>query len=212
MKPFFNLGCALVAWGELCRVARLSQRPGYGAPQQAFRQGRHNRQFLCAAPTQLPGAYRALLLEPLWLLERNRDGRWLLSSTSPGNSLNLRLQALLRGWLPAMPQAEEAGPAIARLRLVLRGNSGDASPLPLRPGRSAVELEPLTRGIGAYLEQVSSIVQLEDSLDGRLLAGGVNLRGPRPQLDAPGGDGWQDLLVCDWQQLLQYADDTLAAG
>ncbi|WP_145964315.1 hypothetical protein [Chromobacterium phragmitis] len=209
MKPFFNLGCALVAWNELCRVARRRTGGAARAAAPGFHQGRHSRQFVYAGSPQLLHAYQGLLLEPLWLLDTRRDGRWQLVSTALGHSLNLRLQALLRAWLPALPQAAEAGPGIARLRLVLPVPGIEPSPSPGRPINSQ---SPLVQGLAAYLEQVASVVQLEDSVDGRLLGGGVNLQSPAAGQEHDRGDDWQDLLGCDWQQLLQFKPAERAAG
>ncbi|MEN2426171.1 hypothetical protein [Chromobacterium vaccinii] len=206
MKPFFNLGCALVAWNELCRVARGSDsdpqttRPG-------FCQGRHNRQFVYAESPRLLTPYHGLLLEPLWLLDTRRDGRWQLVATALGHSLNLRLQTLLRAWMPAIPQVAEPAPGIVRLRLVVPGI--DAGPTPGRPidGQS-----PLVRGIAPYLEQVASVAQFEDSCDGHLLGGVVNLQSAASDPAGVRGEDWQDLLGCDWQQLLQFKIAGRAAG
>ncbi|ATP29996.1 hypothetical protein CR207_17315 [Chromobacterium violaceum] len=208
MKPFFNLGCALVAWNELCRVARR----GENDPQTArpgFCQGRHSRQFVYADSAGLLKPYHGLLLDPLWLLDTRRDGRWQLVATALGHSLNLRLQTLLRAWMPDIPQTAEPAPGVARLRLVVRGPSADAAPTPGRPidGQS-----PLVRGIAPYLEQVASVAQLEDSLDGHLLGGVVNLQTPAPHPAGARGETWQDLLGCDWQQLLQFKTADRAAG
>ncbi|OHX12948.1 hypothetical protein BI347_05060 [Chromobacterium sphagni] len=215
MKPFFNFGCALVAWGELCRVARTRNYPGRldPLPPQAFCQGRHNHQFVYASSAQLLKPYQAILLEPLWLLDQRQDGRWQLVATALGNSLNLRLQALLRAWMSAIPQAEEAGPQVARLRLALRSFQGEIGSLPpsLSVARQTDGQSPLVRGISPYLEQISSIVQLEDARDGRLLGGGVNLQGPQAE-QGRSGQGWQDLLACNWQQILQFGHPPLAAG
>ena len=212
MKPFFNFGCALVAWSELSRVARTrgAQAGADPLPQQALCQGSQNHQFVYAGSPQSLAPYQAVLLEPLWLLDQRRDGRWQLVSTALGNSMNLRLQALLRAWMPALPLAEEAGPRVARLRLALRSFQGEIGSLPA--ARQSDGRAPLTRGIAPYLEQVSSIVQLEDASDGRLLGGGVNLRGGRAGQAAPAGKGWPDLLACNWQQVLQVEPTPLAAG
>ncbi|POZ62537.1 hypothetical protein [Chromobacterium alticapitis] len=213
MKPFFNLGCALVAWNELCRVSLARGRPEGEAPLP-FQQGRDSRQFLCGdAPARFT-AYRALLLEPIWLLDQNADGRWQLTATAMGNSLNLRLQALLRAWLPELPLAQEAGPGAMRLRLALRSYLGDVGAPPpfLRPHRPDDDRSPLRRGIAPYLEQVASVVQLSDAGDGRLLGGGVNLQGVRlPREPAP-AEAWHSLLACDWQCLLQTGENALATG
>ncbi|KIA81819.1 hypothetical protein QR66_02535 [Chromobacterium piscinae] len=213
MKPFFNLGCALVAWNELCRVSRTRGRPE-GATPLPFQQGRDKRQFICHETAPRLASYGSLLLEPIWLLNHNVNGRWQLTATALGNGLNLRLQTLLRAWLPEMPLAPEAGPGVMRMRLAVRGYLVDISAPPpfLRPPRAIDARSPLLSGIAPYLEQVASVVQLSDAQSGELLGGGVNLLDVRLPPEPSQAGSWQALLACDWPRLLQAGESALAAG
>lgn len=213
MKPFFNLGCALVAWNELCRVSRPRGSPE-GEPRLPFQQGRDHRQFICSETADRMAEYRALLLEPVWLLDQDADSRWQLAATALGNSLNLRLQTLLHAWLPSLPLAQEPGAGVMRMRLALRSYLGDVHTPPpfLRPGHADDSRSPLLRGIAPYLEQVASVVQLTDASHDRLLGGAVNLLAARALPQPSPSDAWSSLLCCDWQQLLQTGECALNAG
>ncbi|UTH72374.1 DUF3313 family protein [Chromobacterium sp. IIBBL 290-4] len=201
----------MVAWSELCRVARAHE-PAGAPPPQAFSQAGRSHQFIYAGSAQSLAPYRAVLLEPVWLLDQQQDGRWQLAATAPGSPLSLRLQTLLRAWLPDLPLADEAGPGVASMRLALRSRQGritrQASYLP--PQRPAQSLSPLVRGIAPYLDHVASILQLEDSVSGRLLGGGVTLRAAEALQTDGAPSGWADLLSCDWLRLLQFEQAAMA--
>lgn len=201
MKPFFNLGCALVAWNALARLAQERDPDSSVShlPLQALRQGKHSHQFVYETPQPSLQRYRGVVLEPLQLLDQRPDGRWQWQTTPADAELNRLLQKLLQNQLQSLGLTvrEQPGEHVARLRVTVRSRHGrfcGQALLPTEPG--ATPSSPLLNGIAAYLHHIASVARLEDSYDGRLLGGGINLKAAAPPAQPIAS--WQELLACAW--------------
>lgn len=208
MKPFFNLGCALVAWTALARLAAVRQtdRNLWRLPMEAFRPGRHAQQLTYQqSPTALSD-YHALIVEPLLLLNRQQDGGWQLLQIAEQESANQivrqQVAALLQPWPIAL--TDVATPGVLRLRIAVAARQSRIAQggQPLNSSHVALQLPCMASNIEPYLQLVSSVSQLEDAMEQGVVAGGVTMQSQVEAGDADDGDGWRQLLVQDWSPLL----------
>lgn len=209
MKPFFNLGCALVAWTALARLAAVRQtdRDLWRLPMDAFRQGGHPQQLTYQqSPAALSG-YHALIVEPLLLLNRQQDGGWQLLQTAEQENANqiMRRQvaALLQAWPIALTDVATAGVLRLRIAVAARQSRIAQDSQPLNSSHVALQLPCMASNIEPYLQLVSSVSQLEDALGRGVVAGGVTMQSQTEAASGDEGDGWRQLLTQDWSPLLR---------
>ncbi|NHR03922.1 DUF3313 domain-containing protein [Chromobacterium haemolyticum] len=209
MKPFFNLGCALVAWTALARLAAVRQtdRDLWRLPMAAFRQGRHAQQLTyLQSPAALNG-YHALIVEPLLLLNRQQDGGWQLLQAAEQEIVNqiLRRQvaALLQAWPIALTDVATAGVLRLRIAVAARQSRIAQDSQPLSSSHVALQLPCMASNIEPYLQLVSSVSQLEDAMGRGVVAGGVTMQSQAEAAAGDEDDGWRQLLIQDWSPLLR---------
>ncbi|UTH73387.1 DUF3313 domain-containing protein [Chromobacterium sp. IIBBL 290-4] len=150
-------------------------------PLDAFQQGKQANQRVYLKPGVDLKSYHAVLPESLLFLRQAKNGQWELLKAGDENAIAAYYQQKLRSELAAagVPIADAPAPGVVRLRVAMTSVEQD------RPGVDAVDLLPikavfnlarLAAGKEPYLLKIGSMAQLEDSQDGSLLAGTVNLR------------------------------------
>jgi hypothetical protein len=180
MNAFYQLACALVAWSALSLTAQTAALEALSSlPSEAF-------QLFPGMPpcfTYLrPGidltVYSAVLIEHLALLGQTTE-QWQLCVTTRQHPLEHHYRARLTQALHELgiAVASVSAPGVMRLRSALVIHTPPQATLApwLTPHASAINLDR-HRALGHYLAQVTTIGQLEDAVNGELLAGSAELR------------------------------------
>lgn len=183
MKPFFRLVCATIALSALSHTAMAeeNQEHLFNLPPEAFQPNpKVPGQMIYLKPGVDLKQYHAVILEPLSFLERQTDGNWQLLVSGEKNKIDsyyrMSMETALRK--EKIKVVTEPGPGVARLRVAVTGFQQDKPGLSVTdilPIKAAFNLARFATGTDPYLLKVSTMGQLDDSQDGTLLAGGVNM-------------------------------------
>jgi hypothetical protein len=176
MNSFYKLACALVAWSALSLSAQATAMQSLSAlPEQAFQiSSTHPEHLGYLSPGVNLANYQSIMIEPLTMLGKHQ-GDWTVLVAAAQSPEAQRFQQTLTQTLAlhGLQVVDQAGPGVMRLRLAL--SIGDTPHAPLAT-QNSINLEHLADGVDHYMAQVAAVGQLEDSLSGALLAGGVDLK------------------------------------
>jgi hypothetical protein len=176
MHSFYKLACALVAWSALSLTAQAATQDALsGLPRDAFqRSTEHPDRFIYRTPGTDLHAYHGVLIEPLAFFGKDQ-GDWKILVAAEDNPVEQHYRAKLTDVLlqHGVAIAEAPGPGIVRLRSALMTSDGTA-PEVLQPCRAEFNLAHRVNGVNAYLHAITAIAQVEDALNGGLLAGSVD--------------------------------------
>lgn len=154
----------------------------FTVPLEAFKTSDSNpsRKLYVHADANLK-KYHALQLEPLMFMQQSHEGQWELLQANENNEIANYFHAQMVKELKkaGVMVSDVAGPGVARWRIAVTGVTHDKPGLEVTdvlPIKIVVNVARMAADKELHLTKVGVLTQLDDSVNGQLLAGSADMR------------------------------------